>query len=1413
SENGGGLRTLYTDTDEPSVVFMFSGLGSQYVAMGGELYQKEPVFRREMDHCFTLLKSISGVDLKAILYPDHRDEPVEENEVFNRFDIAQSVVFIFEYVLAKLLIEWGIRPDAMIGYSFGEYAAACIAGVFSLEDALKLIVMRGQLVEETAAGHMLSVPLPKEELTPLLPGDLSLAIDNGPSCIVAGSPESVAAFETQMKGKRYLCMRLPSTRALHSHMMEPLLKRFREKVVQLELKEPQIPFMSNVTGREITAQEAVDPGYWTNHLRQTVRFADGMKELVKKTRALFIEIGPGRDLAALAVRHLGGGNNGDSHSHQRVINLVRPAEKKISDLYYLVNKAGQIWLLGKNIHWDPFHGNGKRYRVPLPTYPFERRRYWIDGDTSLPEKMELPGSTGPADLFYTPAWKRVSLAPIENHPPGGPNRWLVFADAGGNGSLLVDRLKQEGHEVVTVSVGTEFSNPRPGEFIVDPRQPENYQRLFQAFASPGTIPRHIIHLWSLREEGLSFEDTLQTGFHSLLNIAKVLGKVDSGQMFQLNVITGHLQDVTGEEELDPLQATLLGPLKVIPQEYPNIRCFSIDIAPSDLKRRILLEQLFAEITHNQRETGAVIALRGRHRLRQVFEPIHPATPPADKIPIRRGGVYLITGGLGKIGMVLAKHLTEVFDANVILTRRSSLPPREQWPERSLVFQADAADRPQMETVIQEAEQRLGPIHGVIHAAGVTGENSFHLIDSLSPEACARQFQPKVKGTLVLADLFREKPLDFVWLMSSVSTVLGGLRFAAYASANAFMDTFANQLSLSTPGKWISVAWDGMGDRETVDAFTCILPLTGMAQVVVSNGGNLGERIDRWIKLDFLEEDTGSQKEDKAARHPRPQLINPYIPPSNHRQEVMAGIWENIFGYRQVGIDDDFFELGGDSLKATLMINKVHQALQVKISIEEVFRNPTIAQLCREMGDAGSGAVFTSVQPVEKRDYYDVSALQRRLFVVHGMAGIGTAYNLTNVLAVKGQVEKETFERIFKLLVHRHESLRTTFRLKDGLPVQSVREPGEVEFHIEAFDADGESSAKQVIDRFIRPFDLARPPLLRIGLVRFPDESRLLLFDMHHIISDGSSISILIHDFIEIYEGRTPRELPIQYKDFSHWQVSGSGREIMKKQEEYWFNRFKGDIPKLDMFTDFPRGDVQSFEGKRFQFSFGEELYQQTHRLMQETGATLYMVLLAVFNILLSRYTGQEDIAVGAPTAGRNHVDFENIVGVFINTLPIRNYPREDKTVREFLAEVKVNTLEAFENQEYQFGDLVETLGLRRDISRNPLYDVELVLQNMEFTALKIEGLEFAPFNYEPGGTQVDISFYVQETEKDIHFEVVYCSELYKQETIEGLTAFYKDIAAAVTENYDIKLKDIKMAHDFGVVKATAYSGEESSFDF
>ena len=829
--------TSLQETNDRPVMFMFPGQGAQHVKMGTELYQAEQTFREQVDLCSELLHAHLGCDLRAMLYPD-QDNVEEAAEQLNQTIFTQPALFVVEYALAKLWMSWGVRPRAMIGHSIGEYVAACLAGVLTLEDALALVAARGRLMQSLPGGAMLSVTLPEAEVAPLLNNRLAVAAVNGPSsCVVSGETEAIEELESLLVKRGHLCRRLLTSHAFHSWMMDSIIERFVELVKTVKLSPPQLPYISNLTGTWITAAEATNPGYWARHLRQTVRFDAGVRELFKIQNSIFLEVGPGQTLTTLTQRHL------HKAAEQSVLSSLPRPQERASDLESMLDTAGRLWLAGRQLDWAGFSSGRRHLRVPLPTYPFERKRYWIDprpeDDGVKPYQSRLHKRADISEWFYAPLWKQSPPpAPFEwGNGKSQTSRWLVFIDGAGLGAQLVKRLEQAKQDVFTAEVGEQFERLTETTFTINPQRPEDYKLLCKELAASKKTPDRIAHLWSVTpdgESGSAFETderSLHLGFYSLLFLAQALGGQNSTQPVHLDVVSTNMQSIAGEKELCPEKAALLGPCKVIPQEYSNITCRSIDVVLPEFgsaRETKLVGQLIAELTRPMPET--VVAYRNGARWVQVLEPLSLTEQAGAPTQLRDGGVYLITGGLGGIALELAVYLAKAVRARVVLVGRSEIPIRGQWEQwltthddgdavsrrirrlqaieqhggEAVILRADVTDRERMQEVVAEVHKRFGVINGVVHAAGVEGGG---LIQLRTSQMAADVLAPKVQGLRVLESALKDVDLDFFLLCSSLSSVLGSIGQVDYCAANFFMDSFAHYDSLKTGRRTVSVNWD------------------------------------------------------------------------------------------------------------------------------------------------------------------------------------------------------------------------------------------------------------------------------------------------------------------------------------------------------------------------------------------------------------------------------------------------------------------------------------------------------------------------------------------------------------------------------------------------------------------------------
>jgi amino acid adenylation domain-containing protein len=985
-------------TRRAAAVFLFPGQGAQTPGAGAGLYEAEPVFREEIDRCADLLLPHLGRDVREVLFNP-------EAAGLDRTEATQPALFALEWALARTWMAWGVTPQAMLGHSLGEYVAATLAGVFALPDALALVAARGRLIGSLPGGAMLAVPLPAAELAPLLDGGLALAAVNGPSrSVLSGPEEAVAALQDRLARRGVAGRRLAVSHAFHSAMMDPILPVFAAEVRKLELRPTTIPFLSNLTGRWIQPGEATDPDYWVRHLRGTVRFADGMAELLEDPARVFLEVGPGRTLANAARQGRAG-----KAPVTALPSLPQPTETVLPEPAWALLTLGRLWTEGIAVDWSALNGTG--HRVPLPTYPFERRRFWVDTPQAAPlaTAAAVPAPAAdprraedPADWFYVPFW-RPALPAGAGEGPAGPR--LVFLDDQGLGRRVEGLLLEAGTEVLTVSPGAEFAREGERAYRLRPGRGEDYDALIADLKARDRLPAEVVHLWNVGPAA-DTDAARTTAFDSPLLLAQALAREASRQIRVLLVSTG-VHAVTGREAMQPEKALLLGPCRSMPQRFPGLACRAVDVElpalESDQDELVLL--LAAEMASAGDDT--VVAYRDRRRWVQDFAPQRlEAAGPVDRF--RQEGVYLVTGGMGGIGSTLLTVLWERCRARLVVVGRS-IPPsseaREAWlsthPEddplsrrlrrlRSLeargaeilALPADVTDPAALREVRRQAEERFGAVHGIVHAAGAAGPA---MIDWRKPEAADEAFAAKVGGTLALAEAFRGAPLDLFVLCSSLSSLLGGMGQVGYAASNAFLDAFAWSRSADPRTLTLSIDWDlwrdvgfeaesqgahqnrrraasGLTSRQGAEVFQHALGY-GFPQIAVSqiDVRELMAASRSWETSGFR-----SARREEAALSPADAA--PAAPSSattaaaadgdfaDDVEAAIAAVWRELLGVREVGPQDNFFALGGDSLIALGLTARLHDRFRVELSPSHVYEAATLGEL--------AGVVRGLLAPVE-----------------------------------------------------------------------------------------------------------------------------------------------------------------------------------------------------------------------------------------------------------------------------------------------------------------------------------------------------------------------------------------------------------------------------------------------------------------
>jgi acyl transferase domain-containing protein len=793
------------------VAFMFPGQGAQHLQMGRGLYASERGFADTIDWCAKVLDDSHGLDLLALMFPEAGDAGAAVR--LNQTAAAQPALFAVEFALALLVREWGIEPSVMIGHSIGEYVAASLAGVMEAEDALRLVAERGALVQTLPPGAMLAVMLPEEMLLPLLPDEVELAAVNAPgACVVSGPTEDVRQFRALLTLQGIGSRPLHTSHAFHSRMMDPILDTFRERVSAVKLTPPSRRYMSNLTGTWIAPDEATDPGYWVHHLRDCVRFSDAAQSLVAEGGYVFAETGPGQSLAALVSAHA---NTISPRSPAPVtVPLMRRPDEERDDLEALLEAAGRIWAAGAPVSWKRFWSGVQPRRVPLPAYPYERERFWVERDASQqPDPERSDADDGP---FYVPTWRETPLSRAAADEAGSAKTlWLVLSQAGdavaGGAARL---LREAGAEVLTAEPGSEFSAGPDRHYTLRIGESADYGRLLEVATE--MAPERIRFVHALAVGGKPGQhggaehigNLLDQGFFSVLTVLRETARLLGSIPVELCIVTSDAQDVTGDMQVEPAKAAVLGLVKVIPKEFSTITCRSVDIS-ARARGKLAAAQLFAELRSGAGDV--LVAYRGRKRWAWSYAGVRLDAPDGMPAALTEHGVYLITGGLGALGLALARQLAELARARLVLVGRSGLPDRAQWPAilaaagsddvlarrlravqaveeaggQVLTCPGDVTDEARMREIRAEAEHAFGPVDGIFHLAGIPGGGQ---LETRSDETARQVLSPKVAGTYVLDKVFRP---GLLVLYSSVAVINGDYGLGDYAAANAVLDAFAH----------------------------------------------------------------------------------------------------------------------------------------------------------------------------------------------------------------------------------------------------------------------------------------------------------------------------------------------------------------------------------------------------------------------------------------------------------------------------------------------------------------------------------------------------------------------------------------------------------------------------------------------
>jgi amino acid adenylation domain-containing protein len=1414
-----------TDSDGGRpVAFLFPGLGDQYPGFARGLYDAEPAFREEFDRVATALGAHLGFDLSEILFggaaPSVSSTGLDLRAMLRRggaepagdlapTERAQPALFAIEVALARLFERWGVKASALVGYSLGELSAAYVSGALPLADAARLVAIRARWIAELPSGSMLAVPLPAAEVAPYLSETLALAATNGPHLsVLSGPPEAVAEAGRRLAENGIACLPVSTTHAFHSPAMAPLSARLSELVSGLEKTESRIPRLSNVTGSWIGPEDLADPGYWSRHMTGTVRFAESLGELLADPRRILLEVGPGATLGALARQHPA------ATADLVALGTVRRASESGSDFAPLLAAVARLWTLGAAFDPAALFASERRRIVDLPSYPFERQRFWIEAPKDGALGFARPAATGGigekkdlAEWFSLPDLSRT-LAPDVPTPAdlaaAGP--WLVVAGGGFEdlAEPLAQRLEQAGAEVS----------------IVRPEEPLRLEPWVELVGS--RVPRRIVVLGGFGAPDVAGE------LGALCRLTHALGALP----VDLLLVGSGLLAVTDEEPRDPELAALAAAFRVVGRELPHGAARALDL-PADMSVEASLDALLAEALAPADRGADLIARRGRSRQVRVWRPVRleHREPPAAFAP---GASILITDAANGPGPALAEALA-LRGARLAVLLPPDFPAEAEWPAVAAGERAEAAaarallaasrateiwrgstDEP--ERALQLGRARFGRLAGVCHTASGAGGG---LAALLEPQALAAALAPDFASARRWADLLAGDREAFLAFFPSNLGATGSFGQLELAAAGAFQACLAEQIAASgrrafaplwDPFQWGGWLAAGVGQltgvaslatppSESAEAFVRLLAAGVPSLVVSAREFATVLRDDATVdaaalsKLGGIGELGAKPAGERAAR----RLATPYGAPRSPTETALAVIWSELFGIAEIGRDDDFLALGGHSLLAIQLATAVRTRLDFELPITAIFDAPTVAALGARIDGERLGAEgptgpptpprIVRVTPPDGAGDWPLSFDQERLWFLDQLEPGGTAYNIDLGARMRGVVDLSALYAAAQEIFRRHAAWRTFFPEENGVVVQRVLPWAPV--LMPAIDLSalpgpaGEATALriQLIDSRT-PFALDRGPLARLQLLRLAPCDHICLLTVHHTVTDWITFQYFWKELAVIYDAyrrRLPSPLPeppVQYPDFVLWQRDWLRGEALDRLLAHWRQALDGVPLFVDLPADRPWPPVQSLRGGRHEVRFGSAAPEAWRQLARRAGATSFMVLVAGIAAVLHRFSDQERLIIGTPSANRTQPELEQIFGFFITQLAIPIDLAADPSFVELVARTRRSGTAAFDHQDVPFTRLVDALEPERTTGRAPIIQVAALLLDKSFTTEELPDLKFEAVEVHDGNSRFDLLWGLYEWPDDIRGRLEWNSDVFEAATVARLQRCLEALVAA-----------------------------------
>ncbi|HEU5377686.1 MAG TPA: aminotransferase class III-fold pyridoxal phosphate-dependent enzyme [Ktedonobacteraceae bacterium] len=1455
-----GLAGRQPVSQNTSLAFLFPGQGSQYVNMGKELYLHESTFRASVDQCAEILQPELEEDLRRLLYPEEGQEG-EASRLLAQTFITQPALFTLEYALAQTLLAWNIRPQAMLGHSIGEFVAACLAGVLSLPEALKLVATRGKLMQRLPPGAMLAVPRSEEALRPFLrTNHLVIAAVNLPSyCVLAGTIDEVELVHKQLAAEGILCRRLQTSHAFHSPAMEAIVQEFIQCVAQIPLQSPRIPYISNVTGTWITSEEATNPGYWGKHLCQCVRFADGLQTLYQEAHGILLEVGPGYTLSRLARQHP------EKPAEQVILASMHHPQEELSDRAVLLEAVGHLWENGISLNWAALHADEQRYRIPLPTYPFEKQRYWIEPRLGF---FSQHGATVTQDRALSQHSARIERKDQQSEEQNALSTPVCPTTS----TTRYHRIKGELNTIIKELSGIDldeddytytsfFERGFDSLFLVQISQAIRKQlgveiallQLFDELPTIDAIAKYLDEKMPSDEdvraippaEKLQPSVTSDQGAQTVSQPSPHLQgnavpqmRAEQFQPFKQSSVELHANLTASQQDyIETFIQRYNAKTRTSKQHNQTYRPYLADPRGSSGFKRRWKEMIYPLIS--ERSAGSSLwdvddnkyidfAMGfGVHLFGHSPDFVLAAIETQLKVGLQLGPQSHLAGQVAQLicemtGMeraVFCNSGTEAVMAALRIARTVTGRTRvalfsgsyhgtfDGTMARAVNIQAKHQSRPQAPGIIQNMiEDTLVLDYGDPASLIILQEHAHELaailtepIQSRRPDLqpqeflhALRQFTQEHDIALIFDEIitgFRLHPggaQAWFGVQADIATygkvIGGGLPIGVVAGKAAFMDALDG-------GMWrygdesypqaTQTAFAGTFSKHPLALATTLATLQKMQEVGPALQAQLNQRTTQLVAT-----------------------LNSFFRAEDVPIHVVHGgsLFDFIFAQEFRFSDLFFYALVEKGIYVwegrTCFLSTAHSDEDLAALIKAV--KETTYQL-KEAGFFPSLPGEKAEEPAFHPSTFKVASTfaQRQILAACLLSNEAScAYNECDGLSLHGHLDLALLKRTLQALVMRHDALRTTFS-----PIgdyQLIHESMPIDILLVDVSDNSQQQKDARIEELCRseqhtPFDLVHGPLLRVKCIQIGTDHHILLLTLHHLICDFWSYEVLINDLSVIYtayqQGRQPL-LP-QSMPFSHYARSLEAlqkSERMTRSEHYWLRQFEQPVPALDLPTDFPRPPIKTYRGALLNQELASSLGSSLMRLSAQYKCSLFMILLAAFELLLHRLSDADTIVVGIHAAGQvSEYGDKNLVGYCINILPIRSSLQPGATFINHLQATRASVLEAYNHAHYPFGQLIQKLKLPGGTDRTPLvsvvFNVDHVMSSLEMPGLSIQSLRKkevpSPWDFNINAIQSD---------QGLSLECTYDTALFNEGTVREWLEQFTQLLEAISAQPESELQ-------------------------